>query len=99
MSMSEMSEREEGARLALIRASAYAKRAGKTRTGPWLRECANLVAQQGFGSDLPWPPAPAYKGPVVHINLPEQDLREMAEDQLAALLKAVEDEQLRREGD
>jgi hypothetical protein len=80
---------------ALRRAADLAQRAGKRRTSAWLRVCADIVEREGLQAE--WPEAPAYKGAVVHVENPENDLRELTADQLAALFKAAEDEQFRRE--
>lgn len=53
---------DEGVQGALRHLSALASTAGKRRTAEWLAECAELVTAPGSPT---WPPAPAYKGPVV----------------------------------
>lgn len=67
-----MSEFTRGGFTALDRAAEYARTAGKRRTAAWLAACASLVEHKGFDAD--WPEAPAYKGPVVHIENPGLDL-------------------------
>jgi hypothetical protein len=79
---------------ALLRAAELAQRAGKERTSAWLRACASVVETEGY--DAPWPVAPAYKGPVVHIEDPQSDLFSMSDEELAKLRQAVTDEHNRR---
>lgn len=54
-----MTDQTEPAGAELLRhAAALAKESGKARTAEWLRTCATLPPAE-------WPPAPAYKGPMV----------------------------------
>lgn len=85
----------QGGRHALVRAARFMRKAEKYRSFDWLMECADIWEKEGFQGQ--WPDAPAYKGAVVHVESPEADLRELTADQLAALFKAAEDEQFRRE--
>jgi hypothetical protein len=79
---------------ALRRASELAQRAGKERTSAWLRACAEVVEAEGY--DAPWPVAPAYRGPVVHIEDPQSDLFSMGDVELEDLARAIANEQVRR---
>lgn len=83
-----------GGRHALMRAARFARAAGKQRTDAWLKQCADRWTS---GFEAQWPDAPAYKGPVVHVDAPQADLRTLTADQLNDLLKAIESEQLQRE--
>ncbi|ANN16219.1 hypothetical protein SD37_11585 [Amycolatopsis orientalis] len=56
----------------LRHAAALAARSGKTRTSLWLTACATLPPAE-------WPPAPAYKGPVVPAAKHEQVTAMVAE--------------------
>lgn len=94
--MSEENAYTQGGRHALLRAARFARKAEKNRTYDWLVECADIWEQSWDGQ---WPDAPAYKGPVVHIEAPGPDLKELTADQLDDLLKAVENEQFEREND
>jgi hypothetical protein len=72
---------------ALRRASELAQRAGKERTSAWLRACASVVETEGYGA--PWPVAPAYRGPVVHVEDPQPDLQSLNAVELDRLRMAV----------
>lgn len=81
------SEFTRGGYAALHRAAALAREAGKMRSTVWLDRCAEIVLEQGY--DAPWPPAPAYKGIVVHAAAPQDDLARLTGKQLDALRMAV----------
>lgn len=85
-----------GGRHALVRAARFMRKAEKNRSFAWLMECAGRW-EQGF--EVQWPDAPAYKGAVVHVENPADDLKVLTADQLDELLKAVESEQFEREND
>lgn len=87
-----------GGAVALRKVAALAQESGKQRTAAWLVRCAELVYRDGF--DLRWPDAPAYKGPVVHVEdraQQEIDLRALTADQLTNLGIALDAERFRRE--
>lgn len=84
-----------GGAVALRQVALLAQEAGKERTAAWLTRCAELVYRDGF--DLRWPDAPAYKGVVVHVEAPEPDLRELTDEQLTILVRAITDENNRRQ--
>lgn len=87
----------DGAAVALRKVARLAEEAGKRRTAAWLVRCATIAVTDGF--DLTWPEAPAYKGPVVHVDKPGPDLKNLTADQLDELLKAIEAERFEREND
>lgn len=71
----------------LRRAAMAAVLAGKERTAAWLRSCADIVEREGY--EAPWPEAPAYKGPVVHVENPEPDLTQLNSVELDRLRTLV----------
>lgn len=82
----------EGAARALERCSKAADAAGKTRTAQWLYACAK-ASRAGI---VDWPDAPAYKGPVVHVNLPSADLEALTDGQIRGLRNTLNHELNRR---
>lgn len=81
------SEFTRGGYAALKRAAALARQAGKMRSTVWLGHCAEIVLEKGY--DALWPPAPAYKGIVVHAAAPQDDLARLTDKQLDVLRMAV----------
>lgn len=86
----------QGGRHALVRAARFMRKAEKNRSFAWLMECADRW-ERGF--QIQWPDAPAYKGAVVHIENPADDLRALTADQLVELGIAIEAERFAREND
>lgn len=76
---------------ALITASLLAEVAGKTRTSAWLLDCA--AAHRG---GTRWPPAPKYKGSVVHVDNPEPDLEQLDDAGLLELENVIAEHRRRR---
>lgn len=88
------SEFYQGA-MTLRRAARLAEKAGKGRSGPWLVRCAWIYESQG--PEAAWPDAPAYKGPVVHVEAPGPDLKTLTNDQLIDLGIAIDAERFERD--
>lgn len=65
--------------------------AGKLRSTEWLRTCAHLPPEE-------WPPAPAYKGPVVHLDDPRPDFAALTSAQLRDLRLRIVTELRQRRG-
>lgn len=82
----------EGAARALERCSKSAEASGKTRTAQWLYACA-AASRRGI---VDWPPAPAYKGTVVHLDDLEPDLQSLGGEALRKLYESVKRERTRR---
>lgn len=81
------SEFTRGVYAGLRRAAELTREARKLRSAPWLDDCAEIALKQGY--DAPWPPAPAYKGPVVLVDDPGPGLAQLDSFQLDALRLAV----------
>jgi hypothetical protein len=84
----------QGGRHALTRAARFMRKAEKSRSYAWLKECADRW-EQGF--QVEWPDAPAYKGAVVHIDAPGPDLKALTDDQLIELGIAIDAERFERD--
>lgn len=77
----------------LTRVARCTELAGKERSTAWLLECA-----QRSGRDEAWPPAPAYKGAVVHLNDPRPDFAALSDAQLRDLRVQIVTEMHQRRG-
>ncbi|MEU7787693.1 hypothetical protein [Amycolatopsis sp. NPDC049159] len=75
----------------LPRLAELAEASGKLRSAEWLRTCATLPVEE-------WPPAPAYKGPVVHLDDPRPDFAAMTKPQLRDLRLQIVNELRQRRG-
>jgi len=74
----------------LPRLAELAEQAGKIRTAEWLHTCAAIPPDE-------WPPAPTYKGAVVHLDDPRPDFAAMTKAQLRDLcLRIVSELRQRR---